>query len=94
MFNSVSRTPVRKMLRYKFFSYFVKSLVECTLHLYFEFLLIFIFRHRQANIGRTVLSPVSTALVKNLSAVSLTPANSFLAVSLTLPINFRLFGYL
>ncbi len=39
-----------------FFKYFVKSLVECTLNLKIEFLLIL--RCRQANIGRTVQSPV------------------------------------
>jgi hypothetical protein len=48
-----------KNLRYTFFSCFVKSLVECTLRLKIEFLLIFIFRVRQAHIGRTLLLPVS-----------------------------------
>jgi hypothetical protein len=42
-------------LRYNFFSYFAKSLVGCTLHLKIEFLFFFIFRCRQANIGRTVV---------------------------------------
>ncbi len=37
-----------------FFSYFVKSLVGCTLHLKIEFLLILIFKCRQANIGAVV----------------------------------------
>ncbi len=45
-----------------------------------NFCLFFFFRCRQANIGSTVLSPVSTTPVKNLSAVSLTPVNSFSAV--------------
>ncbi len=36
------------------FSFFLKSLVECTLHLKMEFLHIIIFRCRQANIGMTV----------------------------------------
>jgi hypothetical protein len=48
------------------------------------------FRCKQANIGSTVLSPVSTTPLKNLSAVLLTPVNSFLVVSLTPAINFRL----
>jgi hypothetical protein len=34
----------RKILRHNFFSYFVKSLIECTLHLWIEFLLIFNFQ--------------------------------------------------
>ncbi len=46
-----------------------------------------------ANIGRTVLSPVSTTPPINLSAVSLIPLNSFSAVSLTPVINFKFFGY-
>ena len=83
----------RKILRYNFFSsYFVQSLVGCTLHLK-NFCLFLIFRCRQANIGRNVLSPVSTTPPINLSVVSLTPLNSFSAVSLTPVINFRFFGY-
>ncbi len=53
----------------------------------------FIFRCRQGNISRTVLSPVSLTPAKYLSVVSLTPVNSFSAVSLTPVMNFRLFGY-
>jgi hypothetical protein len=77
----------REKFQVYFFSFFVKSLVECTLYLKMEFLLFFIFRRSQANIGRTP--------PKSLSVV-LTPVNSFSAVSLTLTpaINFRLFGYL
>ncbi len=63
------------------FLYFVKSLVGCNLHLKIEFLLIFHFRCRQANIGRTVLLAVSLTPAKNLSAVSLTPLNCFLVIS-------------
>jgi hypothetical protein len=52
-----------------------------------------IFRCWQANIGRTLYSPVSLTPPKNVLALSLTPANSFSAVSLTPAINFRPFGY-
>ncbi len=76
-----------------FFIFFVKNLVGCTLHLKIEFCLFFIFRCKQANIGRTVLLPVLLTPAKNLSAVSLTPANSFSAESLTPVINFSHFGY-
>jgi hypothetical protein len=48
------RRKKRKILKYIFFSYFVETLVKCTLHLKIEFLLIFIFRCRLANIGRTL----------------------------------------
>jgi hypothetical protein len=41
------------------FLYFIKSSVECTLHLYIEFLIIFYFKVYQAVICSTVLSPVS-----------------------------------
>ncbi len=72
-------------MRYKFFSYLVKSksLLECILLLLIEFLFIFIFRSRQAGIVSNVLSAVSSTPAKNLSAASLTPVNSFLAVPLT-----------
>jgi hypothetical protein len=58
------------------FLYFIKSSVECTLHLYIEFLIIFYFKVYQAVICSTVLSPVSLTPVKNLLAVSLKPGNS------------------
>jgi hypothetical protein len=58
-----------------------------------KFSLFFILRCRQANIGRTLSSPVSLTPPKNLSAVSLTPVNNISAVSLTPAINFWLFGY-
>ena len=69
--SAVSRTPAikEKNFRYNFFSFFVKSLVECTFHLKINFLCIFILRYRQPNIGMTgVAGVVDTA--KNLSAVS------------------------
>ncbi len=59
-----------------------------------KFCLFFIFRCKQANIGRTLWSPVSLKPPKNLSPVSLTPLNNFSAVLLTPAINFRLLGYL
>ncbi len=45
---AVSTTPaiIEKILRYTFFSYFVMSLVGCTLHLKIEFLLTFHFHLR------------------------------------------------
>jgi len=52
-----------------------------------NFYLFFIFRSSQACNVSTVLLAVSSKPAKNLSAVSLTPLNSFLAVSLTLAIN-------
>jgi hypothetical protein len=82
-----------KILRYIFLQIFVKSLVQCTLCLKLKFCLFYIFRCRQANIGRTLLSLVSLTPPKNLSVVSLTPVNNFSAVSLTPVINFWLFGY-
>jgi hypothetical protein len=86
----VSTTPVikEKILRYKLLSYFAKSLVECTLHLKIDVLLIF-----HVDIGRTDLSTVLLTPAKNLSAVSLLPVNSFLVLLLTPANNFRLFGY-
>jgi hypothetical protein len=60
--SAVSTTLVIKENNFKgiIFSYFVKSLVGCTLHFKIVFLLIFIFRCRQVDIVRPVLSPVST----------------------------------
>ena len=59
-----------------FFSYFVKSLVYCTLHLKIEFLVICdrYQRHRGNETGINC-SPVSTTPSINFSAVSATPAN-------------------
>ncbi len=57
---------------------YLSALYSCK----FNFCLFFIFRPRQAGIVGTVLS-----------AMSLTPAKSLSAVSLTQAINFRLFGY-
>ncbi len=68
--SAVSTTPAKKDKNFeiKFFKIF---------HLFF------IFRCRQANIGRTLYL-----------SVVLTPVNRFLAVSLTSAINFRPFGFL
>ena len=77
--SAVSTTPAKKDKNFeiKFLKYSVKSLVLCTLHLKIEFCLFFIFRCRQANIGRTLYWPVSLTPLKNLSVVSLTPTINF-----------------
>ncbi len=76
--SAVSTTPAKKEKNFEIrnFKIFIKSLVYCTLHLKIELLLFIIFRCRLANIGRTLYSPVSLTLPKNLSPVSLTPVNS------------------
>jgi hypothetical protein len=87
--SAVSPETRGKILHYKFVSYFIKSLVVYSLHLYIEVLLIFLIANLCWYWQYCLITGVKDNDEKFIGGI----VNSFSAVSLTLTITFRLFSY-